>query len=85
MSNKYKSGNQCKGSLVEVKDDFNRALRTFSRKVRDSGVLQDLKERESYEKPAVLKQRMKKQARRRWEKNVEDMISKGRWHKDKNY
>ncbi len=39
----------------------------------------------AYEKPAVERQRMKKQARKRWEKKVEEMISTGMWHKDRNY
>lgn len=85
--NKYpKGGNQSKGLMVEVHgDDFNRALRTFSKKVQDSGILKEVKERMTYEKPAVEKQRMKKQARKRWEKQVEELIAIGHWHKDKKY
>ena len=86
MSNKYKSGKKYRGTVVEVRnDDFGRALRTFSKKIQDSGILQIVKENMSYEKPAVLKQRMKKQARKRWERTVEEMITAGQWHKDKNY
>ena len=71
---------------VEVRnDDFGRALRTFSKKVQDSGLLQIVKEKMSYEKPAVLRQRMKKQARKRWERQVEEMITNGHWQKDKNF
>ena len=72
--------------VVEVRnDDFGRALRTFSKKVQDSGLLQIVKERMSYEKPAVLRQRLKKQARKRWERSVEEMITNGHWLKDKKY
>jgi hypothetical protein len=39
----------------------------------------------SFEKPAVARQRLKKQARKRWERKVEEMIDLGAWHKDKNY
>jgi ribosomal protein S21 len=86
MSSKYKDTKRHKGMFVEVRnDDFGRALRTFSKKVQDSGLMQVLKENMSYEKPAVLKQRMKKQARKRWERAVEEMITNGHWHKDKNY
>jgi ribosomal protein S21 len=70
---------------VIVKDNFATSLRIFTKKVQDSGILQVVKEKMSYEKPAVLKQRMKKQARKRWERQVEDLISQGRWHKDKKY
>jgi ribosomal protein S21 len=74
-----------KGLTVEVREDFNRALRTFSKKVQDSGKLKELKERMTYEPPAVKKQRMKKQARKRWERQVEDMIINGQWLKGKDY
>lgn len=80
MNKKYK------GLVVELKgDDFNRALRTWSKKVQDSGILKEVKERMSYEKPAVKRQRMLKQARKRWEKQVEDLIQRGKWHPDKPY
>jgi predicted nucleic acid-binding Zn ribbon protein len=39
----------------------------------------------AYEPPAVERQRLKKQARKRWERTVEEMISLGHWHKDKKY
>ena len=85
MSNKYRDRKH-RGIVVEVRnDDFGRALRTFSKKVQDSGLLQIVKENMAYEKPAVLKQRMKKQARKRWERSVEEMITNGHWHKDKKY
>ena len=75
-----------KGLTVEVRnDDFGRALRTFSKKVQDLGTMQEVRERMAYEKPAVERQRLKKQARKRWERKVEEMITAGMWHKDKNY
>jgi len=75
-----------RGLVVEVRnDDFGRALRTWSKKVQDSGLLKEVKDRMSYEKPAVLRQRLKKQARKRWERIVEDQIENGAWLKDKKY
>ena len=86
MSNKYKDSKRRRGAIVEVRnDDFGRALRTFSKKVQDSGLLQIIKEKMFYEKPAVLRQRLKKQARKRWERTVEEMITNGHWLKDKKY
>ena len=86
MSNRQRDTTKQRGLVVEVKnDDFGRALRMFSKKVQDSGLMQVLKENMSYEKPAVLRQRLKKQARKRWERKVEDMITNGFWHKDRNY
>jgi ribosomal protein S21 len=89
MGNNYRDnrdGRRRQGITVEVRgDDFGRALRTWSKKVQDSGLLKEVKDRMAYEKPAVEKQRMKKQARKRWEKQVEEMIASGHWHKDKKY
>jgi len=86
MSNRFRDSRKTRGLTVEVRnDDFGRALRTFSKKVQDLGTMQEVKERMGYEKPAVAKQRLKKQARKRWERKVEEMISAGQWHKDRNY
>jgi ribosomal protein S21 len=86
MSNRFRDEPRRQGISVEVRgDDVGRALRTWSKKVQDNGLLKEVKDRMSYEKPAVERQRMKKQARKRWEKKVEEMISSGHWHKDKNY
>lgn len=86
MANRYRDTKKRRGMSVEVRnDDFGRALRTFSKKVQDSGLLKEVKDRMAYEKPAVEKQRMKKQARKRWEKKVEEMIAAGSWHRDRNF
>lgn len=86
MANRYKDNKKQSGISVEVRNnDFGRALRTFSKKVQDSGVLKDVRDRMSYEPPAVKKQRLKKQARKRWEKKVEEMMLTGHWHPDRNY
>lgn len=86
MSNKYRDGKKPRGLTVEVRnDDFGRALRTFSKKVQDSGILKEVRDRMAYEPPAVMKQRLKKQSRKRWERTVEELIELGYWHKDKRY
>lgn len=86
MSNRYRDSKKRKGMSVEVKnDDFTRALRTFSKKVQESGLLKDIKDRMSFEKPAVRKQRLKKQARKRWERQVEEMMAQGHWLPGKRY
>lgn len=86
MSNRYRDSRRTRGLTVEVRnDDFGRALRTFSKKVQDLGTMQEVKERMSYEKLAVARQRLKKQARKRWERKVEEMITNGLWHKDQKY
>lgn len=86
MSNRYRDGKKPRGLTVEVRnDDFGRALRTFSKKVQDSGILKEVRDRMAYEPPAVMKQRLKKQSRKRWERTVEELIELGYWHKDKRY
>lgn len=86
MINKMRDRKRTQGMVVEVKnDDFGKALRTFSKKVQDSGVLKEYKDRMSYEPPSVKRQRMNKQARKRWERKVEEYILAGIWHKDRAY
>ena len=85
MNRKFRDVPRTVGITVEVRDDFNRALRTFSKKVQDSGILKDLKDRMAYEPKSVEKQRKKKMARKRWEKKVESMIEAGVWHNSKPY
>ena len=45
--------------------NFDRMLRTFRNKVKRSGKLEKLREKDFYEKPAQRKQRLKHAARRR--------------------
>ncbi len=51
---------------------FDRALRIFRKKVENSGILQEVRKREYYEKPAQRKQRLKNAAVRRQQKIVQD-------------
>lgn len=75
-----------RGITVEVKnDDIGKAIRIWSKKIQDLGLLREVKERMEYEPPSVKKQRLKKQARKRWERSIEEMIEEGKWHKDRNY
>lgn len=63
-----------KGLTVEVRNgDFNYALRKFKKKVQDSGILQELKEREFYEKPTTKRKRAKAAAKARWLKKRAQM------------
>ena len=45
--------------------NFDRMLRTFRNRVKRSGKLEKLREKEYYEKPAQRKQRLKNAAKRR--------------------
>jgi small subunit ribosomal protein S21 len=60
------------GSLVIVTNDqFEKAMRKFKKKVAESGILQNLREREHYVKPTTRKKQAKSAARRRWVKKLE--------------
>jgi small subunit ribosomal protein S21 len=60
------------GSSVTVQhDNVEKALRKFKKKIMESGKLQDLREREFYEKPTTARKRAKNQAKRRWQKKLE--------------
>ena len=59
------------GRSVLVKDgNVEKALRKFKKKIADSNLLQDLREREFYEKPTTLKKRKASAARYRWKKHL---------------
>ena len=56
---------------VTVKDDnVERALRKFKKKIQDSGLLNELRERETYEKPTTERKRKKSAAKNRWQKQL---------------
>lgn len=61
------------GNLVIVtNDNVEKALRKFKKKVAESGLLQDLRERETYEKPTLRRKKAKAAAKRRWKKKLAD-------------
>jgi small subunit ribosomal protein S21 len=60
-----------KGIAVEVRNgDFNKALRLFKKKVQESGILEDLRAREFYEKPTAKRKKAKAAAKARWKKQL---------------
>jgi small subunit ribosomal protein S21 len=59
------------GKTVIVKDgNIEKALRKFKKKVQDSGLLQELRDRETYEKPTTRRKRKKSVAKNRWRKQL---------------
>lgn len=59
------------GKTVIVKDgNVEKALRKFKKKVQESGLLNDLREREFYEKPTSRRKRKKSAALNRWRKQL---------------
>lgn len=61
------------GNAVIVQhDNVEKALRKFKKKIMESGLLNELREREFYEKPTTERKRKKNQAQRRWQKKLQD-------------
>ena len=59
------------GKTVIVNDgNVEKALRKLKKKVQDSGLLQELRDRETYEKPTTARKRKKSAARNRWRKQL---------------
>ena len=59
------------GNKVEVRDGkFEQALRKFKNKVRDSGLLLELRDREAYEKPTTKRKKAMAAAKSRWAKKL---------------
>jgi len=56
--------------------NFDRLLRTFRTKVKNSGKLEKIREKEYYEKPAQRKQRVKNAAIRREAKRIRDEMQR---------
>jgi small subunit ribosomal protein S21 len=58
---------------VIVRDDnVERALRKFKKKIQEQGLLEELRGRETYEKPTTERKRLKGAARARWRKKLRD-------------
>jgi small subunit ribosomal protein S21 len=60
------------GNTVYVKNDnVEQAIRKLKKRVQDSGLLQDLRDREAYEKPTTKKKRKVSAAKNRWKKKLQ--------------
>lgn len=59
------------GRKVFVKEgNVEKALRKFKKKISDSGILLELRERETFTKPSVQKKVAKAMAKKRWKKQL---------------
>jgi small subunit ribosomal protein S21 len=62
------------GLAVEVRNgDFAFALRKFKKKVQEDGILQELRERQFFEKPSERRKKAKAAGRARWLKKQRKM------------
>lgn len=61
------------GRKVLVQDgNTEKALRKFKKKITDSGLLQEVRDRQEFVKPTVRRKLAKSQAKRRWQKYLRD-------------
>ena len=61
-----------KGLYVEVRNnDVNRAMRNLKKMINNEGISQEMRERESFEKPSMTKKKARAAARKRWVKQQE--------------
>jgi small subunit ribosomal protein S21 len=68
---KRKSRNNLSGLKVEIEDGkFESSLRALKRKVENSGLLIEVRERQEYVKPSVKRKVAKNAARKRWLKKL---------------
>jgi small subunit ribosomal protein S21 len=59
------------GRTVLVKDsNVDKALRKFKKKIQEDGLLNNLRDREFYEKPTTKRKRKKSAAKNRWNKQL---------------
>jgi small subunit ribosomal protein S21 len=60
------------GTTVYVKNDnVEQAMRKFKKKIMDMGLLQELRDREFYEKPTITRKRKAAAAKQRWKKKLQ--------------
>jgi small subunit ribosomal protein S21 len=59
-------------SVLVRDDNVERALRKFKKQIQDSGLLDELRSRETYEKPTTERKRKAGAARARWRKKLRD-------------
>lgn len=57
-------------SVLVTDGNVERALRKFKKKIAESNLLNDLRDREFYEKPTTERKRKKSAAKNRWRKKL---------------
>ena len=57
-------------SVLVTDGNVDKALRKFKKKILESGLLNDLRAREFYEKPTAERKRKKSAAKNRWHKHL---------------
>lgn len=58
------------GVILDENDNFDISLRRFKKQVEKGGILSELKKRQHYEKPSVMRKKKKAAARKRLMKKM---------------
>ena len=58
-------------SVLVTDGNVEKAMRKFKKKIQNSGILLELRERETYVKPTTRRKTKKSLARKRWQRYVE--------------
>jgi len=58
--------------VLKENENINQALRRFKKKVEESGILDELRQKEIYEKPTTMRKRLKGAAVARWRKKLRE-------------
>ena len=61
-----------KRSVIVKEGNFEKSLRKFKKMIQDQGLLVELRDRESYEKPTTRRKKKKAMARARLLKKIRD-------------
>ena len=77
---KFKKPKDTFGMKVIIDDrmSFDKALRIFKRKIDNSGLLREVRERQEYEKPSETRKLAKNRAKKRWQKKMQQTIEAGK-------
>jgi small subunit ribosomal protein S21 len=63
---------ELKRGVTVLDNHVEKALRKFKKKIQESGLLDELRERQTYEKPTTKRKRKKGAAKARWRKKLRD-------------
>jgi small subunit ribosomal protein S21 len=58
--------------VLKENENINQALRRFKKKIEESGILDELRQKEFYEKPTTMRKRLKGAAVARWKKKLRE-------------
>jgi small subunit ribosomal protein S21 len=61
-----------KNTVRVVDGNVEKALRKFKKKITTSGLLEDVRKKETYEKPTTKRKRKKGAAKSRWQKKLRE-------------